>query len=315
MKKILKVFGYVLGSLLVLILLFAAYIQLTPMPTYEVKAPDLKVQPDSALIAEGSRIVMTDCIMCHRGADDRLSGHLWADNGVLGKLWSANLTQHPDAGIGQYTDGELAYTLRTGIKRNGQYAGPWMAFPLISDEDLSAVIAFLRSDAPAVQPSERRQPPAELKFPGKIFFKLIVHPNDYPQQPVKTPPATDKIAWGRYLATAKWACYRCHSASFETNNDLEPEKSAGYFGGGNLLEDGEHNKAVSANITSDPASGIGKWTQAQFADAVRYGKRPDGRALNPMMPPMTVLTDAEIDALWAYLRTIPPVKNAVASIQ
>jgi mono/diheme cytochrome c family protein len=284
------------------------------MPTYDVQAHNLKITPDSALVAEGRRIVLTSCITCHRGADNTLSGHLWADHEMFGKLWSANLTQHPTAGIGAYSDGELAHTLRTGIKRNGRFAGPFMTFPLMADADVAAVIAFLRSDAPEVQPSERRQPPAEPKFLGKMFYKILVKPVPYPQQAIVAPPPSDKIAWGRYLATGKWECYRCHSASFETNNDVEPEKSAGYFGGGNLIEDAEHHKAISANISPDPETGIGIWTEAQFTQAVRYGKRPDGTALNPMMPPLTVLTDAEVSALWAYLKTVPSLNNAVARI-
>lgn len=315
MKKVFKVLGYTLGSLLVLLLLFAVYIQFSARPTFEVKAPDLKVAPDSALIAEGRRIVMTDCIMCHRGSDDKLSGHLWTDDGIFGKLWSANLTQHPTAGIGGYTDGELAFTIRTGIKRNGHLAGPFMTFPLMADEDVAAVIAFLRSDAPEVQPSEIRQPPAEFKFLGKMLNKMIFKPAPYPQQAITAPPPSDKIAWGRYLATGKWECYRCHSANFESNNDLEPEKSAGYFGGGNPLEDREHNRVLSANITPDPETGIGKWTEAQFSEAVRFGKRPDGTPLSPVMPPMTALTDAEVSAIWAYLQTVPPIKNALARVQ
>lgn len=314
MKKVLKVLGYLLGSLLVIVCLFAAYIQFGSMPSYEVKAPDLKITPDSALVAEGRRIVMTECVTCHRGSDNKLSGQLWADNDAFGKVWSANLTQHPEAGIGQYTDGELAYTLRTGIKRNGRFTGPFMVFPLMSDTDMKAVIAFLRSDAPEVQPSERRQPLAETAFLGKMLYKMVFKPLPYPEQTIQTPPATDQIAWGRYLATGKWSCYKCHSAGFETINDLQPEMSQGYFGGGTLVEIPGHEHAVSANLTPDAETGIGNWTEAQFSEAVRFGKRPDGTGLNPLMPPMAVMTDAEVAAIWAYLKTVPPVKNAVARI-
>jgi len=315
MKKTFKVLGYVLGSLIAILLLVAAYIQFSPMPTYEVQAPDLKITPDSTLIAEGRRIVMTTCVSCHRGADRKLSGQQWSHDEVFGTLWSANLTQHPTAGIGEYTDGELAFTIRTGIKRNGHFAGPFMVMPLIADEDIAAVIAFLRSDAEEVQPSEQRQPPTALGFLGKMLYKVIFKPVPYASEAITAPPPTDKIAWGRYLATGKWECYRCHSAAFETNNDLKPEKSAGYFGGGNPMEDPAHNRAVSANITPDPETGIGKWTEAQFGEAVRFGKRPDGTPLSPLMPPMTALTDSEVSALWAYLQTVPPVKNAVARVQ
>lgn len=312
MKKAFKIIGYILLGFVVLLLCGAAYIQFSPMPTYEVKAPDLKITPDSIRLAEGRRIVLTDCAHCHRGPDGKLSGDLWANDDMFGKLWSANLTQHPEAGIGRYSDAELAFTLRTGIKRNGCFAGPFMHFPLLADEDLASIIAFLRSDAPEVQPSERRQPPAEMAFLGKMWMKLLVKPLSYSQKPVIAPPVTDKLAYGRYLVTGKWECYLCHSAGFESNDLFEPEKSKGYFGGGNPITDKENNPVLSANITPDRETGIGSWTEAQFSEAVRFGKRPDGKALSHMMPPFAALSDAEVSAIWAYLQTVPPIKNAVS---
>lgn len=312
MKKAFKIIGYMLLGFVTLLLCVAAYIQLSPMPTYEVKAPNLKITPDSARVAEGRRIAMTMCVHCHRGPDGKLSGDIWNNDDVFGKLWSANLTQHPDAGIGRYTEGELAHTLRTGIKRDGHFAGPFMIFRNLSDEDLNAVIAFLRSDAPEVQASERRQPPAELTFLGKMWMKLLVKPMPYPEKPVIAPQPSDKLAYGRYLVNGKWECFGCHSAGFETNNLEEPEKSKGYLAGGNPLKDAHGYSAVSANITPDRETGIGAWTEAQFAEAVRFGKRPDGKSLSPLMPPMTSLSDDEVSAIWAYLQTVPSIKNAVA---
>jgi len=312
MKKVFKWLGYTLLSIVALLLCAVAYIHLAPMPTYEVKAPTLNIEADSARLAEGRHIVLTDCAHCHRSTDGKVGGDLWVNDAVIGKLWTANITQHPTAGIKDYTNGELAYLLRTGIKRDGHFAGPWMVFPLMSDEDVASVIAFLRSDAPEVQPSENRQPPAELAFLGKTLLKVFIKPTfEYPKQPITAPPPSDKIAYGRYLATGRWECYRCHSANFETNNDLEPEKSVGYFGGGNPIADKENKPVNSANITLDRETGIGSWTEAQFADAVRFGKRPDGRTLSHLMPPMPILRDDEVSAIWAYLQTVPPVKNAV----
>lgn len=311
MKKAFKIFGYFLLGLLVMVLGLSAYVQFAPKPTFDAPVPNLTVSPDSARLAEGRRIVMTDCAHCHRGAEGKLGGAIWMNDPEYGKYWSANITQDPIAGIGQYTDGELARLLRTGIKHNGQFAGPWMTFPLLSDEDLASVIAFLHSDAPEVQPSPIKQPEADISFLFKLFTKLILKPMKYDGKAITAPSPDDKIAYGRYLATGRWECYRCHSASFETNDDLAPEKSVGYFGGGNLLADKENNKIHSANITPDRETGIGAWTEAQFAEAIRFGKRPDGRGLRPQMPPMSALTDTEVSALWAYLQTVPPIHNPV----
>lgn len=311
MKKVFKVLGYLLLGLLVLVLGVAAYIQFSPAAIYNEKIPDIKIVPDSAKIAEGARIALNLCAYCHRGNDGKLSGDLTINDPDYGKIWSANLTQHPQAGISEYSDGELVRLLRTGIKRDGHFAGPFMVFPLMSDEDMAAVISFLRSDAPQVQPSPTRHPLPETTFLFKMLTNLILKPLPYSGKPIVVPPPSDQIAYGRYLATGKWACFGCHSADFATNNELEPEKSAGFFAGGNPIADKENYKVNSANITPDVETGIGAWTQEQFAQAVRFGQRPDGKSLRHQMPPMTALTDEEVAALWAYLKTIPATKNAV----
>jgi cytochrome c2 len=70
----------------------------------------------------------------------------------LGKIYSKNITHDPLSGIGKWTDGELYSFMRTGIKPDGQYVPIYMPkFPLMSDEDLKSVIAWLRSDSYPVQ--------------------------------------------------------------------------------------------------------------------------------------------------------------------
>lgn len=108
---------------------------------------------------------------------------------------------------------------------------------------------------------------------------------------------------GRYL------CYECHSKDFKTNNALEPEKSAGYLGGGNLLLDAEGQPIRSANITADPATGLGHWTPAQLAAALRTGQSPHGPVRYPM-PKYLAMTDEEVQGLYAYLQSVPKLKSA-----
>ncbi|MCC6412494.1 MAG: hypothetical protein IT270_12595 [Saprospiraceae bacterium] len=315
MKKALKILGYFLLALLVIVACFAAYIQVAPFPTYEAKMPVFVVASDSAHIAEGRRIVLTKCGYCHRSPEGTLSGDLWGDDPMFGKIWAANLTHHPTAGIGNYTGGELAYLLRTGIKKDGKFAGPFMMFPTMTDEDLASVIAFLKSDAPEVQPSDWQKPPAQLTFLAKMWLKVLVKPSEYSDKPIVTPSPADSIAYGKYLTTSKWECSLCHSESFETYNHFEPEKSPGYLGGGNLVGKKNEKPVPSANLTPDKETGLGNWTLEQFSDAVRYGKRPDGRAMNHAMPPFAVLTDAEVSAIWQYLKTTPPLKNKVVQAE
>ena len=77
---------------------------------------------------------------------------------------------------------------------------------------------------------------------------------------------------------------------------MEPEKSIGYFGGGNRMMDLDGNFIYSANITPDKETGIGSWTLEEFEKAVRWGQHRDGQTLRYPMPVYTVLTDEEIEA-------------------
>ncbi len=313
MKKFLKILGILIGIMVLAIAGTAAWVSLTDVPTHETKNLDIQIPTDSLSIANGAKIARTVCAYCHQGESGKLDGRLFSpESEGFGDIWSGNLTHHPTAGLGRYKDGEIAYLLRTGIKRDGKLAGPFMFFPNLSDQDLAAVIAFLRSDAPEVQPSEVVRS-SKFSFLAKALIKFgAFNPLDYDANPRLAPPATDQVAFGRYLATARYDCASCHSASFETNNILEPEKSPGYLAGGNPIADQEFNHIPSRNITPHPEHGIGKWSKEQFVAAVRSGIRPDGKAMSTAMPRFVLQDSVEINAIWAYLQTVPAMETTVA---
>lgn len=318
MKKFLKVLAIIFSVFVCIIVLFALYINFSSLPVYEVKPLPVQVSHDSVAVQQGRKIVETVCYTCHKGSDERLSGAMISQpESGLGEIWSANITKHPTLGTGRYSDGELAHMLRTGINREGRYIGPFMLFPHMSDEDLAAVIAYLRSDSPITQPSEVSRPKPDYSFIAKALFKLgAFQPLPAPQQEILAPSPNDKMAYGKYLSTAVYACFECHSKSFETNDILQPEKSEGYFAGGNPIEDRDFNIVHSANLTPSKESGIGNWTKEDFTTAMRQGLRPDNRLLNEMMPRFTLLSDEERDAIWTYLRSLPAVESeAIAGLK
>lgn len=313
MKKLLKIVGIILGIIVVIILIGAATIHFGGIPSYEVHAPELKVEADSAMIAEGKRLSAMLCSNCHMGPNGKLEGKFMADlPAEFGKAWTANITHHPDSRLAGYTDGELAYFFRTGIKRDGQYAPPWMPkFPHISDYDLHSIIAYLRSDQPELEPSDKAQPSCQPSFFAKFLCRIAFKPLPYPDHEIVAPSPDDKVAFGKYICTAKIECYSCHSPSFETINIMEPEKTPGYFSGGNAMPDLEGVIINTANLTMDKETGIGNWTEQQFIEAVRFGKRPDGRGMRYPMEPFPEMSDQEVSAIWAYLQTIPAIKHDV----
>ncbi|MBK8967010.1 MAG: cytochrome c [Saprospiraceae bacterium] len=315
MKKVLKIAGFVFGALVLLVLCLVVWINFTALPTYESRSIPVSVPTDSAALALGQKVVQTECVICHMGADGKLSGAQFtkADN-PFGEIWAANITRHPEKGLGRYSDGELAYLLRTGVKKDGIFA-PFMMVPNMSDEHLGALIAYLRSDAPLVAASEADPPAPKYGFLAKALMKFGVYaPKIQEIKPVEAPELTDQVAYGKYLATAVFSCFECHSQSFETIDDYVPENTPGYFGGGNPVEDKSSNIVHSANITMSKDFGIGKWQEADFVRAVQTGQRPDGRVLNAMMPRYASLSEAEVAAIWAYLQTVPVLENDVQKL-
>jgi mono/diheme cytochrome c family protein len=313
MKKALKGLAYFVLAAIVLTGALAMYVAITGIPSYTPGNVNLKVQTSAAKVERGRKYASMLCVGCHLDpSTGKLTGKRLADlPTVFGTAFSKNITRDPAYGIGSWTDGELAYLLRTGITRTGRYAPPWMPkYPHMSDDDLESVIAFLRSDDPLIAPAAVNPPGvSKPSFLTKVLTRLTFKPLPYPRAPIQTPSVSDQIAYGRYLSV-NLGCFACHSANFRTNNELQPEKSAGYMGGGNSLQDQARQAVLSANLTADE-TGLANWSEADFARAIRTGIRPDNTVLPYPMSPLPELTDADTGAIYTYLRTVPKIHNPV----
>ena len=114
---------------------------------------------------------------------------------------------------------------------------------------------------------------------------------------------------GKYLMDSVVACGNCHVARGEKG---APMFDKGLSGG--MTFDEPPFKAIASNITPDPETGIGNWTDAQLGKAIREGVHPDGSIIGPPMPMefYRKMSDADLASIIAYLKAQPPVKNAVA---
>jgi mono/diheme cytochrome c family protein len=112
---------------------------------------------------------------------------------------------------------------------------------------------------------------------------------------------------GAYLVNAVAACGNCHTPFGPNDPDMSKELS------GRLVTEEEHFDAYAPNITQDKETGIGGWTDAQIVKAIREGIRPDGSIIGPPMPIGLYrgLSDSDLDAMVAYLRTVKPVNNVM----
>lgn len=302
-------------ALLVAVVMFL-YISIAGLPNYRPKKVDFPVEKTPEKIARGARLSSMICNHCHRSRTiNSLTGRKVEDiDPAFGLIYSSNITNHPTAGIGSWSNGDLAYFLRTGIRPDGQYIPPYMPkFPLLSDSDLESIIAFLKSNHPMIQANGEEPPKSKPSFLTKFLTRIAFKPLEYPKASIQEPDTSNLIALGKYLATGQLGCFQCHSAKFQTNSNLRPEESKGFFGGGNVLYNLEGEKVLSPNITMDAETGIGSWSEQEFIQAVKWGKRVDKSPVRYPMLPYTKLTDKEVLAIFAYLKTVPTIKNDLIS--
>jgi len=179
----------------------------------------------------------------------------------------------------------------------------------MADEDINAIISYLRSDDPQVQADPTPDQPCEPSFLTKLLCAIAFKPFPMPEEHIPMPDPNNRLEHGEYLAH-NLDCFSCHSADFKSNDFLNPKMSVGYFGGGNPIPDKEGNIIISANLTPDE-TGIGSWTEEQFVEAVKYGRHPEGISLRYPMIPYPLLSDEEVGAIYAYLNTIPAISNDI----
>lgn len=311
MKKVLKIVLILVVVLVGIAAIFVAYIQYKGIPSYKVEQVSFDVKSTPKKVKKGKKMAIMLCSSCHLNFETgTLVGREMNETKEFGKIVAPNITNHPTKGAGKYTDGELAYLIRTGIKKDGQYAPPYMAkLPHLANEDLEALIAFLRSDDKLVTPSDTVLPKSEPNFLTKALSNFVWKPFPYPTEVIPPPNPADTVAHGRYLAV-NYECFSCHSANFQTNDYLNPEKSVGYFGGGIQLKNLDGETVAVPNITLHE-TGIGSWSEADFVNAVRFARRPDDMPILPPMIPYNGLSNQEVKAIYAYLKTIKPIENLV----
>jgi len=122
----------------------------------------------------------------------------------------------------------------------------------------------------------------------------------------------DHISRGRYLVETIGVCSYCHTKQ-ELKDGRQVELPGMHLAGGYGFDSPVLGRWAGANITSERETGIGTWTEAQIATAIREGKRPNGTVIGPPMPFAFYrsISDDDVASIAAYLKSVPPVHNAV----
>lgn len=262
----------------------------------------------NANIERGRMMVMSSCAGCHYDpATQSLTGTQYMETPkIAGTMFAANLTQSKThSPLPQYTDAEFAYLIRTGIARDGHFI-PYMLRPNMSDEDISAMLAFLRSGDAVVRANDYVPGKTKLNPIGKIGKPFLGKPLPY-REHIASPDVHDETAYGKYLVD-NVGCYHCHSAGKKLN-ELQPEKTKGYMAGGRKFKM-PSGTVKGDNITMDKETGIGNFTQENFRKAVLECIDEYGRKLSPPMQAFPI-SNKEADAIFAYIKTLPAKKHRI----
>ncbi len=326
-----KVLLGIVGFLAVIIFGFVLFVQTSWNKTYDVQYPDLIVRTDSATIAHGQYLVHgpAHCIGCHvgsveeiiragKGENVALQGGISFVLGPLGTIYPANLTPDTETGIGRYSDGEIFRMMRHAVKPNGMATlTPMMPFWNMADEDLIAVVSYLRS----LDPVHNVVPEPKWSFLGKVVRVMAptFKPVFEPEAAIRAPALAPTAERGEYLARYVANCVGCHTPRDQmTFEAIGPE-----FSGGMEFEPlAELSKALnvdpniwtrSTNLTPHASGVLGKFkSQDDWIERFRQGR------IIPNSPmdwgAFSKMTDDDLGALWIFLNTLDPVDHDVGDV-
>ena len=278
---------------------------------YDVARPAIERATSPPQLARGELLFRAACAGCHAGehGDPRPLGRRIADvPAMLGRFYSRNLTADPRSGVGAVRDEDLARAIRFGVRRDDHLMVVMPRFGKMGDDDVAAIIGFMRSGARDFEPDPTLPPPTRMSVVGKLVLVYVVgvKPGGAATG-IPVPPAEATARYGRYVADAVYQCGYCHTPGFDGSKGDEP----GVYSGGFELRGPDGQPVLSSNLTPD-RTGIGAWSLADFERAVRDGIRPDGSIVRGPMPRLRTLDDLEVAAVFTYLRTLPPIVHAVA---
>ena len=311
LKKILKWTGIVLLSLFVILAITVATRQNLK---FEAPYPAIEASADSSIVARGRHLAYgpAHCADCHyaqaekekagKGEPVALSGG-YAFKLPIATIYAKNITPDKETGIGNMTDPEIARLLRYGVRPDGTAVFDFMPFHNLSDEDMTAVISFLRSQ----QPVKNKVPAHEFNVLGRVIKAFLIKPVGPKGEVAKSVSADTTAVYGGYIANSVANCAGCHTQRDPMTGAFVGE----LFAGGMKMDIDEDPKHyfLTPNLTPDSTGRLFGWSQEQFLQRFRQGKIIPGTH----MPwnSFVRMSDLELKAIYKYLKTLKPVKNQV----
>jgi mono/diheme cytochrome c family protein len=308
-KRILKFLGWSTATLATLALIFVIVVLVRVNRKFDAPYPDIHATSDPKMIARGEAIAYGagHCVNCHtsdaEAASVKSGGMPMLAGGQvfqlpLGNIYTPNLTPDRTTGIGRYTDVQIARVIRYGVMPDGRAALPFMEYHILSDEDLTALLSFLR----AQKPVRRDVPDHELTFLGKAVFAFLIKPIGPSATPLKVTPAEEPtVERGEYVANSVAVCAECHTKRNRVDGSFIGQR----FAGGMVFETDDPNRIiVSPNLTPSKYGRITSWSEEQFVG--RFGAGVGIPHTHMPWRQFQRMSENDKRAIYRYLRTLPP---------
>lgn len=303
--------------ILVLVAILAIAVFFLHDRKWEAPYPDLKASTDSAVIARGKYLVLgpAHCADCHsapgtevavnRGDEVPLSGGRYFDI-PPGKMYPANITPDDATGIGKIPDSAIARSLRYGVGHDGRNMFDFMPFHNTSDEDMVAILSYLRASKPVNNPVPKNQ----LTVLGNVLMAFALKPVGPDMEVPKAVIRDSTVEYGKYLAVSVANCKGCH-----TDRDLKTGAFVGQpYAGGFKMDVGGDEPYIftTPNITTHKTGRLHGWTEEQFIKRFREGKKIE----NSPMPwgPFSRMDEVDLKAIYKFMMTVEPVDNVVTDV-
>ena len=265
------------------------------------------------VLAKGEYLVVAgNCASCHTTGEGELMAGGVAFETPFGTIHSTNITPDLDTGIGSWTEWDFLNSMRHGIRPNGEHlypAFPYPAFTKVTNEDLVAMFAYLKS-IPAVK---HVQPDNDLSFPFNqrvlmAFWKFLYF--DSGEFEISE-EQTEQWNRGAYLVEALTHCSACHTP----RNILGAEQEQFYLSGGEYQDrvgSGEYRTWVAPNITSSNR-GLGLWSHEHLEDYLKTARNEFLESFGPMneviMNSSRFLNESDVSAMALYLKSLPAIEE------
>ena len=285
--------------------------------------PEIEATDDPEVIERGEYLVhhVAHCSACHqhRAPDFDFSeagydfdpsvpmaGGYAIKAGPFGTFYAQNITPDEETGIGRYTDEQLARMIRHGVGADGQLL-PLMRLAVgnMSDEDLVAVMSYLR----AQEPKKAAQPQDEFGILAKLLADKF-SPRGGPSPEHVAQSDEPSVERGKYLAHGPAMCHECHSPM----DPMQGFALAGESFSGAMEPEPDPTKdgwvIIAPNITTDKETGrLGSWDEEQFVTRMKAGRTIKGSKMP--WEAFQGMTDADLRSIYRYLKTVKPAKRDV----